>query len=86
MSETTVPPATFLNFLSGLGAQGLMQVGALANPLTGERSLNLPYARYTVELLAVLKAKSEGHRTAEEDQYLNGILTDLRQRLEQAER
>ncbi len=86
MSESHVPAATFLNFLSGLGAQGLMQVGALANPLTGERSLNLPYARYTVELLGVLKAKSEGQRTPEEDQYLNGVLADLQHRLAEAER
>ena len=79
-----VPPATFINFLSGLGAQGLMQLGAMANPLTGERSLNLPYARYTVELLGVLKAKTEGHRSAEEEQYLAGMLADLQHRLELA--
>ena len=77
-----VPEATLLNFLSGLGSQGLMQLGALPNPLTGERSINLPYARYTVQLLTVLKAKTEGHRSAEEEQYLVTMLADLNDRLQ----
>ena len=81
----TIPQATFLNFLSGLGSQGLMQVGALPNPLTGERSANPDYARYTVELLEVLKAKTEGHRSADEEQYLTTMLADLRERLTKLE-
>lgn len=79
-----VPEATLLNFLSGLGSQGLMQLGALPNPLTGERSINLPYARYTVQLLTVLKAKTEGHRSPEEEQYLVTMLADLIDRLQKA--
>ncbi len=76
-----VPEATLLNFLSGLGSQGLMQLGALPNPLTGERTVNLAYAQYTVQLLTVLKAKTEGHRTAEEEQYLVTMVADLTARL-----
>lgn len=79
-----VPEATFLNFLSGLGAQGLMQLGAMPNPLTGERGVNLAYARYTVELLNVLKAKTTGQRTTDEEQYLSGMLADLEGRLVRA--
>ena len=87
MAEVTegnqVPEATLLNFLSGLGSQGLMQLGALPNPLTGERSINLPYARYTVQLLTVLRAKTEGHRSAEEE-HLVTMLADLNDRLQKA--
>ncbi len=80
-----VPEATFLNFLSGLATQGLMQLGAVANPLTGERTVNLAYARYTVELIRVLEAKTVGHRTPEEDQYLQALVSDLTGRLARAE-
>lgn len=83
MSDT--PAATFLNFLSGLGAQALMQFGELPNPINGERSLNLAYARYTVELLTVLEAKTAGNRTTEEDEYLRRLLADLRARMTKAE-
>ncbi len=83
-APTAVPEATFLNFLSGLGSQGLMQLGAMANPLTGERAVNVAYARYTVELLNVLKTKTTGQRSAEEEQYLTALLADLEGRLARA--
>ena len=77
----SIPQATFLNFLSGLGTQGLMQVGAIPHPITGERTANPDFARYTVELLGVLKDKSEGRRTPEEEQYLVAMIADLERRL-----
>jgi hypothetical protein len=76
-----VPPATFLNFLSGLASQALMQFGEIPNPLTGERTVNAAYARYTVQLLQVLRDKSAGNRTAEEEQYLSAVLSDLAARM-----
>jgi hypothetical protein len=79
-----VPAATFPNFLGGLATQALMQFGEIPNPITGEREVNLPYARYTVQLLEVLEQKTRGNRTPEEEQYLTGMLTDFRKRLERA--
>jgi len=79
-----VPEATFLNFLGGLASQALMQFGEIPNPISGEREANLPYARYTVQLLEVLEAKTRGNRTPEEEQYLTGMLADFRRRLERA--
>lgn len=79
-----VPAATFPNFLGGLATQALMQFGEILNPITGEREVNLPYARYTVQLLEVLEQKTRGNRTAEEEQYLTGMLTDFRKRLDRA--
>ena len=79
-----VPAATFPNFLGGLATQALMQFGEIPNPITGEREVNLPYARYTVQLLEVLEQKTRGNRTPEEEQYLTGMLTDFRTRLERA--
>lgn len=79
-----VPQATFLNFLSGLSAQALMQFGEIPNPMTGERTANLDYARYTVELIEVLADKTKGNRSKEEEDYLAGMLADFRRRLAQA--
>ncbi len=78
---TEVPAASFLNFLSGLGTQALMQFGEIPDPISGRRSLNPAFARYTVELLRVLKEKSQGNRTPEEERYLETMLTDLSARL-----
>jgi hypothetical protein len=80
-----VPEASFLNFLSGLGSQGLIQVGALPHPVTGERAVNLPYARYTVQVLTILRDKTDGHRTPEEDHYLSAMIGDLTARIAKLE-
>ncbi|MDA3960632.1 MAG: DUF1844 domain-containing protein [Planctomycetota bacterium] len=79
-----LPEATFINFLSGLGSQALMQFGEIPNPHTGQREANLGFAAYTVQLLKILKEKTEGNRSAEEDSYLDTMLGDLEARLAQA--
>ncbi len=75
---------SFLTFLRGLANEGLIQLGVLPHPITGERAVNLVYARATLQLLEILQAKSEGNRTAEEDEYLRGVLTGLRERIAKA--
>lgn len=80
-----MPEASFLNFLSGLGSQCLMQLGKIPNPHSGQREENLPFARYTVDLLRILQEKSAGNRTPDEDRYLTGLLQDLEHQLQQAD-
>ncbi len=79
---TKVPEATFLNFLSGLSAQALMQFGDIPNPITGSREANIAYAKYTVELLDILKAKTAGNLSKEEDEYLSQMLTNFHGKLD----
>ena len=79
---TKVPEATFLNFLSGLSAQALMQFGDIPNPITGTRDVNPAYAKYTVELLRILEEKTKGNRSKEEDEYLQTMLNNFRVKLE----
>lgn len=75
------PAASFLSFLKGLASQAMMQFGELPNPITGSREKNLPYARYTVELLEVLEVKTRGNREPDEDRYLTGLIADCQRRL-----
>jgi Domain of unknown function (DUF1844) len=82
MSDATkVPEATFLNFLSGLSAQALMQFGDIPSPITGTREINEAYARYTVQLLEVLEAKTKGNRTPQENEYLMTMLNNFHAKL-----
>jgi hypothetical protein len=79
-----VPQASFMNFLGGLASQALMQFGEVPNPISGKREANPEYARYTVQLLEILLEKTKGNRTSEEEQYLVGMITDFRRRLERS--
>jgi len=86
MTDVQIPAASFLNFLGGLAAQGMMQLGEIPNPMTGTRERNLPYARYSLQLLEILAQKTAGNRTKEEDTYLTTMVSDLKARLERAEK
>lgn len=73
-------PSDFLGLLISLGAQGsmLLMGGPEGEPpeLDGARSL--------IELLGVLKEKTEGRRTPQEDQLIEGLLYELRMAYVQA--
>jgi Domain of unknown function (DUF1844) len=78
---TKTPDASFLNFLSGLSAQALMQFGDIPNPITGSRDANPAYAKYTVDLLHILAEKTKGNLSKEEDEYLQTMLKNFRDKL-----
>ena len=69
---------TFLQFLGGMAVQTLVHLGKMSNPVTNETKVDLPNARYSIDLLAILQEKTKGNLTSEEDAYLANVLRDLR--------
>ena len=51
------------------------------DPITGTREVNESYARYTVQLLEVLEAKTKGNRTPQETEYLMTMLNNFHAKL-----
>jgi hypothetical protein len=78
-------PLTFLRFIQGLVIEAQVQLGVLPHPLTGERAVNLTYARATVHIVEMLRDKAQGNLTPEEEDYLRGAVMGLKNRLKQAE-
>lgn len=79
------PPMTFLKFLQGMVIEAQVQLGVLPHPVSGERTVNLPYARATVQIVEMLRDKAQGNLTPEEEDYLRGALMGLKNRLKQVE-
>jgi len=73
-------PSDFLGLLISLGAQASMLL--MGGP-EGEPP-DLDSAKALIDLLTSLKEKTEGHRTAQEDQLLDGLLYELRMAYVQA--
>jgi hypothetical protein len=82
---TQPPTMTFLKFLQGMVIEAQVQLGVLPHPLTGERAVNLAYARATVQIVEMLRDKAQGNLTPEEEDYLRGAVMGLKNRLKQAE-
>ncbi|MFA4985973.1 MAG: DUF1844 domain-containing protein [Candidatus Brocadiia bacterium] len=77
---------TLSGFLNGLAAETMIHLGYFENPMSGERSLNLPLARFTIDLIEMLSEKTRGSQTAEESQLFEAILYTLRMRYLDAEK
>lgn len=74
----TLPKPDLLRHLFELAQQVSIALGDTENPITKTREANLPVARYLIDTIAMLAEKTEGNRSDEEDQYLSGVLTNLR--------
>jgi hypothetical protein len=77
MSEKTIE-ATFTQFIGGFAVQTLVHLGKMSNQMTGATSVDLPNAKYSIDILGILQEKTNGNLSEEEDEYLANLLRDLR--------
>jgi hypothetical protein len=77
--EPDLPALFFL-----LANSALFHLGETPGTPAGERPVDLAQARFTIDLLRLLKEKTEGNRTPDESRLLEGILYDLQMRFVQA--
>ncbi|MDX1765007.1 MAG: DUF1844 domain-containing protein [bacterium] len=76
--EQSMPTIDFNSFILSLSSSAMMNMGVIPNPLTREIEKDLPMAKQTIDLLAMLEKKTQGNRTPEEDKFISAILYDLR--------
>ena len=70
-------PPPFVQFLTSLGMQTLMHLGLLEHPVTKKKEKNLEAARETIDLLLLIRDKTKGNLTPEENALLTNLLADL---------
>ncbi len=72
------PEANLTRHVFDLAQQVAIALGEVENPLTNKREQNLPAASYVIDILAMLEEKTRGNRTDEEEQFVSGVLSNLR--------
>ncbi|HTN54336.1 MAG TPA: DUF1844 domain-containing protein [Anaeromyxobacter sp.] len=71
----------FYTFILSLGSSAFVHLGDAPHPDTGAPAEpNLPLAHQTIDILAMLREKTRGNLTPEEDRFMENLLTDLRLR------
>lgn len=70
-------PASFVNFLSTLVTNAAASLGAMPHPVTGQRSVDLETGKYWIDVLAMLREKTDGNLNSQEQKLLESILGDL---------
>ncbi|MDP1824783.1 MAG: DUF1844 domain-containing protein [Archangium sp.] len=71
---------TFSAFVLGLASSALIHLGVHQNPETGVITVDLTLARQSIDVLALLREKTRGNLSAEEEQLFSSVLSDLRLR------
>ena len=84
--ETPLPVITFSTFIFSLNTSALVHLGDYPDPATGKNEVDLPLAKQTIDLIALLEEKTRGNLTKDEESLLKHILYDLRLRYVQKTR
>ena len=79
-ARVPLPEVNFNSLIFSLSSSALLHLGEIADPQTGEKKVDFDLAKHTIDTLAMLKEKTAGNLTDEEDKFLETILTDLRWR------
>lgn len=81
--STQGPPLPEVNFNSlifSLSSSALLHIGEIADPQTGQKIVDLPMAKHSIDIISMLKDKTKGNLDNEEQKFIDSILTDLRLR------
>jgi hypothetical protein len=76
--KATNPSTAFTNFIEPLIAQGYMSLGMLRNPYQPQATIDTAAARQMIDILTLLKEKTQGNLTADEEDFLETHLGELK--------
>ena len=82
-SDFKLPPANFAFMVESILMQTQMQLGLLRFDEKDDTEPNLPLARHSIDMLAMLQEKTRGNLTTEEQRLIENGLTELRFRFVQ---
>ena len=78
--DIPLPEINFTNFLFSLSTSALIQLGEIQDPIAQQSAKNLPLAKQTIDLIGMLREKTKGNLSPDEDKMIDYILYDLRMR------
>jgi len=75
-----LPEVNFNSLIFSLSSSALFHLGEIADPQSGEKQKDLPLAKHSIDIIAMLKEKTKGNLDEEEEKFMENILADLRWR------
>jgi hypothetical protein len=79
-AEATFPDLNFSTFVFSLGTSAMYHFGDFPDPVTKKAERNLEAAKQTIDILGILKDKTKGNLSDDEDRLLESLLYELRMR------
>ena len=75
-----LPQARLDLFIQGLAMEALIGLGDAPHPATRKQAVNLPHAKYLIDLLGILEEKTKGNLSVDEERLFKDLLYQLRMR------
>ncbi|MCP4745215.1 MAG: DUF1844 domain-containing protein [Desulfobacteraceae bacterium] len=73
-----LPKIDFSTFVLSINSSALVQLGLIEDPAGAQKAKNLPMAKQTIDILAMLEEKTKGNLTNDEENILKNILYELK--------
>jgi len=73
-----VSKVDFSTFIFSLFSSALIQMGDMADPMTGQVEKNLQAAQQTIDIIDILVAKTKGNLSEEEDRLIKSASAELK--------
>ena len=67
----------FINYISSLGFQAMIFLGEIVHPMTNKIEKNIDQAKFIIDTLVVLREKTKGNLTEQEQHLLDGSVYEL---------
>lgn len=68
----------FLSLVNSFQMQAMMQLGKLKNPFTNESERDLDAAQISIDILDMVKAKTQNNLIEEEEKFITQVISDLK--------
>ncbi len=82
--KCVMPEVTFPAFIMSLNTSALYHLGAIGDPATGKKTVDLDLARHAIDTLILLQEKTKGNLSGNEEELLKNILYDIKLRFVKA--
>ncbi|MBF0619232.1 MAG: DUF1844 domain-containing protein [Candidatus Omnitrophica bacterium] len=68
---------SFLTYLTSMGYQAMIFLGEVPHPMTGQQEKNLKQAKFLIDTLVMMKEKTRGNLTPQEENFMDGTVYEL---------
>lgn len=73
-----LPEPNFVMLISNFATQALIELGEIKNPITKQTERAPERAKFTIDMLQVIRDKTKNNLSSEEQKFVDGALYELR--------
>jgi hypothetical protein len=77
-ASAELPDPNFVMLVSNFATQALIELGEIKNPITKQTERAPERAKFTIDMLQVIRDKTKNNLTPEEQRFVDGALYELR--------